>query len=260
MATNIQAPVPNYVRAGEGGGRAVLFVHPLGADLSFWDGVFGCCESGRSLLALDLPGSGRTPLPDEPLTVDHFLDAIETVRQAEGLERFALVGCAVGGMVAARYAARSPSRILAVVMCNPGVRITPAATEHLAERAQTVRRDGMAALLPAAIANAFEDQPEATRRDYEARFVRQDAEGYAQSALAVGGLDVASDLKAFDCPLFLLRGAQDLLFPQPHTEEIDRLRPDAVVQTFADGAHFIPYQRPERFARALDGFLEEVGV
>lgn len=246
-----------YYKLDEGPqGLHMMFVHPLGADQWFWNEVCTHLSGTISTIALDLPGSGQTTLPKDGLTVDSFLGAIEAVRFELGAKKLVLVGCAVGAMVAARYAAQNPEHTVGLVMANPGIRITPAASKNLSERADLVLQDGLSTLVPAVIDNAFNGQTDdASKADYQARFLAQDSEGYARSAQAVCNFDIASDLPDISCPSLMVRGELDLLFPEVHSAEIRTIKPDTELQTLTNGAHFIPYQLPETFAQILKGFL-----
>ncbi|MBL4645689.1 MAG: alpha/beta fold hydrolase [Rhizobiales bacterium] len=249
--------LPHYQFTDGPSGPLVLFIHPLGADLRFWDDTRALLSGAFSTVALDLPGSGQSKLPVEPLTTDGFLEAIDDVRRDIGAEKIILVGCAVGAMIPTRYAAQKPQNVAGLLMSNPGIRITPAASENLATRAETVLQDGLSSLVPGVIDNAFKGQNDGVRKAaYQAMFLAQDAEGYARSAQAVCNMDIASDLPNVRCPVCLVRGDLDMLFPEAHSAEIRTLIPAATLHSFAHGAHFIPYQLPNDFAVVLQEFVE----
>jgi pimeloyl-ACP methyl ester carboxylesterase len=244
---------------GEPGGLPVVLVHPLGADQTFWD------ESRRHLgervmtVSCDLRGSGQSPDLVEPLRLDRTAGDIEALRRHLGLERIVVVGCAVGAMAAARYAARYADRVLALVMANPGFRITEAGRAHLAERVPLVRADGMQAILPEAVAGAFTGWEDTERRwRYQDRFAAQTPENYALAALGAGESDISGDLPLLRCPVLVVSGRNDLRFGPPHVAEIAPLLPDATYVELEDGAHFIPYQQPAEFGAAVRKFLDRV--
>jgi 3-oxoadipate enol-lactonase len=246
---------------GEPGGLAVLLVHPLGADQSFWD------ESRRQLgervmtVSCDLRGSGQSPDLAEPLRLDSTADDLESLRRYLRLDRVAVIGCAVGAMAAARYAARYAGSVLALVMANPGFRITEAGRVNLAERARTVRAGGMRAILPQAVAGAFKGHEETERRwRYQARFAAQRPENYALAALGAAESDIATDLGRLTCPVLAVSGRNDLLFGPPHVAEIAPLLPDATYVELEDGAHFIPYQQPAAFAAVVRRWCQTLRV
>lgn len=246
---------------GQATGLPVLLIHPLGADQTFWDACRLHFGSGFQTISCDLRGSGASPDLDMPLTLDTTVADLERLRQHLGLDKMVVLGCAVGAMAAAVYAARYPDRTLAVVMSNPGVRVTAAGAENLRLRAQLVRQSGMAALLPAAIDNAFAGYADsAARKLYEARFIGQKAENYALAVLGAATSDIAAEARRIACPVLLVPGRNDRLFGREHTDEIAANIPQAKIVSFAEGAHFIPYQQPHEFGAAVTDFLGQCGL
>jgi pimeloyl-ACP methyl ester carboxylesterase len=89
----------------------VVFLHGAGLDHS-WFGLqsryFG--YHGRNVLALDLPGHGRSEGP--PLaSVEAMADWVVRVLDSAGLGNAALVGHSMGALIALECAARHPARV-----------------------------------------------------------------------------------------------------------------------------------------------------
>lgn len=246
---------------GPASGLPLLLVHPLGADQTFWDECRKHMGAGIRTVSCDLRGSGLSPDLSEPLTLDITVADIDRLSHYLELDRMVVVGCAVGAMAAAVYAARHPEHILAVIMSNPGIRVTAAGAENLRQRAEIVRRSGMAALVPTAIENAFVGYAtNQVRRQYEARFISQKAENYALAALGAATSDIANDTRRIACPVLLVPGANDRLVGRDHADEIAANIPQATVVAFNEGAHFIPYQQPSEFGAAVSAFLRQTGL
>ena len=243
---------------GDPEGLPLLMIHPLGADQGFWDECRRHFGPGIKAVSCDLRGSGASPDLSEPLSLATSVADVERLRGHLGLEKIVLIGCAVGGMAAASYAANHADRAHALVISNPGIRVTAAGAENLRQRAATVRRSGMVALLPAAIENAFFGYYDSQmRRQYEAGFIGQKPENYAFATLGAAQSDIAADCRKVGCPVLLVPGDNDRLFRREHTEEIAANIPQAKVKAFAKGAHFIPYQQPVEFAGTVMNFLKE---
>ena len=94
----------------------VVFVHGALHDHSVWTLLARwCAHHGRSVLALDLPGHGRSdgpPLPDVESTADWVLAVLD----AAGVSQAALVGHSMGSLIALEAAARAPERVTRLVM------------------------------------------------------------------------------------------------------------------------------------------------
>ena len=89
----------------------VVFVHGAGLDHS-WFGLqsryFG--HHGRNVLAVDLPGHGRSAGPPLP-SVEQMADWVPRLLDAAGLNRASVVGHSMGSLAALECAARYPERV-----------------------------------------------------------------------------------------------------------------------------------------------------
>jgi 3-oxoadipate enol-lactonase len=254
------AVVLNHTISGHGE-PTLLLLHPLGAHLGFWDAFVARWRGRLRCVACDLRGSGASLPATAPVTPDSSANDLEALRSHLGLTSVVIVACAVSTMAAATYAARHPGRVAALVLSNPLRRSRPEAARMLRQRAELVRREGMAALLPGAIDNAFVGCADDERRArYAAVFAAQDPEGYAQAALGVAEADATAAFAALRCPVLLITGANDRLLPPDHAEEVRAVLPSAEYALVEDGAHFIPYQKPDAFADLVEGFLARHGL
>ncbi|CAD5374453.1 Alpha/beta hydrolase [Rubrivivax sp. A210] len=94
----------------------VVFVHGALNDHSVWTLLARwLAHHGHAVLAVDLPGHGRSegpPLPDVEATADWLLALLD----AAGVAQAALVGHSMGSLIALEAAARAPARITRLVM------------------------------------------------------------------------------------------------------------------------------------------------
>lgn len=246
----------NFERGGNRAGPTVVLVHAMGADLSFWAACRSVWEPHLDCIAIDQRGAGRSPASPVPLTpADHAADLAAFCKR-ENLAQVGVIGCAVGAMAAAVFAARHPDLVDMLVLSNPGHRIVDPARSLLARRAETARAGGMAAIMPAATAAAFEGCPDDDRqRDYVARFAAQDPQAYALQIEGMLDADISGYLPSIACPTLIVGGGRDRLLPFSHAEAIHAAMPASRLVRYEDGAHFIPYQQPERFAQEVLRFI-----
>jgi 3-oxoadipate enol-lactonase len=245
------------VTKGDPNTPPVIFVHALGTDHRFWNEVIAELESEYFCIAPDLQAAGGgTPNPPQPVDAEGHAADLAALAASLGVKRAALVGCAIGGMVAATCAARNPNLAAGLVMSNPGVRNADEVKGMLRARVDEVRQHGMQALLPAAPERSFHGMPRGERYNvYVERYAALDPEAYALSVLGFLDIDIRPILPLVKCPLLIVPGGQDILMPADSAEVISSLAPHAEVVRFEDVAHFIPFQTPHRFVETLKPFL-----
>ena len=242
--------------AGNRDHPTLLLIHAMGTDSRFWDECISLWKDRFYCVAPDLMAAGLSPLPHNPMGVTEHAKEIEALRYELGIERWVAIGCAMGGAVAACHAAREPTRVTALVMANPGLRNADAIKKVLRERVEMVRAEGMAILLPSAADRAFLNLPRDDRYEcYLVRYAQQNPEGYASSVMGFLDFDIEADIIALSCPILALPGQHDVLMPTDSADLLRQLKPDAVIETLPNVAHFGPLQSPKEFVERVDNFL-----
>lgn len=251
----------NYRAVGQEGRTALLLVHQLGGDLRVWDECAAIWAERYRVVAVDLRGAGRTPPADRPWHVDdHARDLID-LRRDLGLAGIVAIGCAIGSLVAATYAAMDAAEVKALVLSDTAPELGEESRLRTTARIEEVKQRGMAALLPGAIDLAFKNQPDdERRRSYAARFAANDPAGYIAIAGGMIGTDIKPCLAALACPTLVAVGEHDVLLPPSLSRQVHALVPGSAFHVIPGAAHFPPYQAPEAFAALVQGFLTHNGL
>jgi 3-oxoadipate enol-lactonase len=99
-----------------GDGPPVLLVHAGIADSRMWEPLAErLVATGRRVIACDLRGFGRTPLPQGRFS--HAADLVELLDEL-GVERTAVVAASWGGKVTLELALRAPERVSAIALLD----------------------------------------------------------------------------------------------------------------------------------------------
>lgn len=108
------------VREGAGA-PPILFIHGLGESTASWTACMQHLRDRYQVVALDLLGHGRSPVPDDPAeyTRDRALADIDDVIAELG-DRPVLVGHSLGGYLSLAHAATRPGVARGVVVINTG--------------------------------------------------------------------------------------------------------------------------------------------
>ena len=102
----------------EGGeGTPLVLLHGPGGNGAHWGRVFGALTTTHRVIAPDLPGQGASEAP-YPLDADAVLAWLAQLVELTCDEPPVLVGNALGGAIAARFAARHGDRLRALVLVD----------------------------------------------------------------------------------------------------------------------------------------------
>lgn len=102
----------NYLTVGKG--PPLVLLHALGESALDWRWVLPTLARANRVYAVDLPGFGYSGKPSAEYSPDFFARLVSVYLDGLGLDRTALVGNSLGGLVALRLALFEPARITAL--------------------------------------------------------------------------------------------------------------------------------------------------
>lgn len=101
-----------------GSGRPLLLIHGLGASLRSWDPILATLAETRTVIAIDLPGHGQSPVEGDSETFTGLTDSIEKYIGKQGLTGIDIAGSSLGARIALELARRGG--VGSVVALDPG--------------------------------------------------------------------------------------------------------------------------------------------
>lgn len=110
----------HYQMSGQGE-EALIFVHGWACDADFWRRQAGVLPSAR-VIAVDLPGHGRSDKPRADYTLDFFARSIAAVMRDAKVKRAVIVGHSMGAPVAGRFYGLYPKKTLGLVIVDGAMR------------------------------------------------------------------------------------------------------------------------------------------
>ncbi len=257
-----------------GAGDPLIALHPLALESTAFAGVGrGLARRGLRTLAVDLPGFGRTPAPDQPLTPAVLAaPVIELARElAEAGERAPLLlGMSLGGRVALEAAFTAPELFRGVALVAPylpwrgrrwllnGARLLdPALAERIPlERVWPILK---------AISGVIESRP-GLEDDWLARASVRVVYYWSCSATRHAFVSAARELaldpargprgtwtrlRQLELPTAFLWCGKDALIPASHAEHVGDVMPAAHQLQVACSGHFVHGRHFRCFNRAV---------
>jgi 3-oxoadipate enol-lactonase len=176
-----------------------------------------------------------------------------------GIERAALCGLSIGGMISMWVAAHAPERVERLVLCCTAAQLGP--PEAWYDRAAAVRADGVEAVADAVLGRWFTPRfaakhPEVIER-MRATLIATPREGYAGCCEAIAAVDLTGDLPSISASTLVLAGEQDPATPPAYGEQIAGLIPGARFETISPAAHLATVERPDLTTAMILRFLSD---
>lgn len=242
----------------DGTGAPLLLLNSIGCDLTLWDAALPHLKNFR-VLRMDARGHGQSDAPPGDYSLDQLADDALAVLSAAGVDKVAVCGLSLGGMIAMTLALKAPERVSALILACTSAQMDP---QSWRTRIETVRAGGMAAIADMVIGRFFSDE---FRRDHvreveriRARLLKMSADGYANCGAAIRDMALKDRIAAIRLPTLIIAGTKDISTPfDGHGSEIAERIAEAKVEMLAT-AHLAPVEAPGDFAGAVTAFLSEV--
>lgn len=139
----------------KGGGPTVVLIHGLGLNRECWDWTVPALTDRYRVITYDLHGHGESGPPRETPSLLMFARQLADLMDHLEIERAAIVGFSLGGMIARRFAQDFPARAAALAILHSPHRRTPEAQAAIVARVEQAREDGPAATVEAALERWF---------------------------------------------------------------------------------------------------------
>jgi pimeloyl-ACP methyl ester carboxylesterase len=238
---------------------AVVFIHGAEHDHCVW--VLQSrylAHHGRGVLAVDLPGHGRSQGP--PLeSVEAMADWIVALLDAAGVKQAALIGHSMGSLIAVECAARYPERVARIVLIGTAfpMRVSDELldatknNEPLAQDMVNIWSHSAYAHYPSNPGPGFWVIGENLRLMQRQKPGVMHIDFAACNSYANGGVAAAK----VACPALLVLGKRDIMTPPRATKELTAALKDKRVVEIAGTGHALMAEKPDEVLDALIGFV-----
>lgn len=245
----------SYLEMGNPAGETVVFIHGFGADLLTWQLCLVPLASTYRLIALDLPGHGRSAPDVGPADLTFMTHWLEEAFDVLGIAAAHVVGHSMGAKIALGFVLSHAERVKSLSLIAPAglggefhhdtldAFLNDANAEALARHLLGPRGQNLGPALTTSLQNAAADPP---RRE-ALKALLGNAKAYGL-ALSPEGFDWAS----VSCPVQIMWGDHDRLIPIPQAH---RLPPSAPLHLIEGAGHLPHMEAPAAVISYLKDFL-----
>lgn len=259
-----------YVDEGprDGAEAPMLLVHGLGATLDHWALAIPLLSKSRRVLAIDLPGFGRSGKPDRVYSPAEFVAVLHGFLSALGVTRFVLVGHSMGGAISAEFALEHEAAVERLVLVDAAgmTRMPTGLLDYLVERfEQTV--DPKRVVLPPRLVRAMVKlvfyEPSAFAERNVVRILASMSEddwpdrvrSFVRSVSGLSRSRVRQRLGDIRLPTLIVWGARDRVLPLRHGRRLHAGIRGSKLVVFPRTGHCPQIERPDAFCEAVAAFL-----
>lgn len=251
----------HHTIAGAPDGMPLVLINSLGTDFRIWDDVVTLLAPRHRILRYDKRGHGLSDVTAGPYSLDDHVSDLLGLAEYCGVERIALCGVSIGGMIAMRFAAMYPDRVNSLVLVDTGAAIGTASAWN--DRIAKVRADGMPAIADAVVERwvtpTFRMSSPAAYAGWRNMLERCSPEGYVASCATVRDADLTADLERIAAPTLVLVGDKDIVTPLEMSQRLADGISNARLRQIPDAGHVPSLEQPRAMADLIGEHLSEVG-
>ena len=252
----------NHVAVEESGtGLPVVCVHGLGGSSNTWTAMHPSLDAHR-LIRIDLPGSGRSKLPQEELSMALLVECLRTICKSLGIAQAQWLGHSMGTIVLQHLAVAAPSLVKSMVLFGPLAEPPELARESIRNRAEKIRIGGMQGLQEVTESLLTTAVSEHTKRNNPSAYayvreslMRQSPLGYAATCEVLSQARSA-DVERIASPVLLVTGEEDKVAPPDAVHALARRFTSGKSVVLTRCGHWTPIEKPHECAREARAFLK----
>lgn len=234
----------------------LVLLNSIGTDMSLWDAAIPLLLPYFRLLRIDTRGHGASDAPGGDYGLAMLAGDVAAVMSDAGIERAAVAGVSLGGMVAMQLALDHPGRVAALALVCTSAAMD---RESWTARIEAVRRGGTGAIADAAIGRflspSFAQNHPEIAGGLKRTIAALPSDGYAGAGAAIRDMTLLGRLPDIDVPTLVVTGTADISTPfaghgDRLVEGIAGARHRALVC-----AHLPPIEAPAALASVLIAFF-----
>jgi pimeloyl-ACP methyl ester carboxylesterase len=246
-----------------GSGQPLVLLHGFPNDSSAWNDIVPALSAGYRIILPDLPGAGKSPLPQEPLTMSYMAAAVIGILDKEGIDKAVIAGHSMGGYTAMQIAAMAPDRIKGLSLIHSLASADSEEKKANRRKAIALIRKGdkekemfLKGMAQNLFAQAFaERKPGAVKEVIQNGLKLSGATLIAFYEAIMGRADHRSLLAGIKYPVQWIVGEEDTATPMKEALEQCHLAPVNDLCLYRNCGHMSMIEMPEKLESDLKKFL-----
>lgn len=248
-----------YTRTGHG--IPVVLIHGVGLQGAIWTPQINALSVDHDLIAVDMPGHGRSSLPPPDARLADYADAILALLDALKIGRAHVAGHSMGALVAVEFALAHPERVASLIALNAVFCRTPEQRAAIEARVAALD-DGPARPDWSGTLNRWFGDPTSGAHAEAAALTNTllshiDPVGYARTyrVFARADADHRDRLPQLAAPSMFATGEQDPNSTPSMSEAMASIAPGGRCVVLSGQRHMMTLTDPERTNRLLRDFI-----
>lgn len=248
----------------EGKGKAIVLVHGFIEEGNMWNGMLTGLKKKYKVIVPDLPGFGKSALPEGELTMEYYAEYIHAIVQAEKLNHFVLLGHSMGGYVTLNYVEKYGDKLAGFGLVNSHCfEDTAQKKENRLKGIDFIQRNGTQFFIRELYNSIFHESFKKKNRKLIDGLIAQAQKYTPEAAMRANAAmmnrkDKSAVLKNAPVPVLFIEGEQDESAPVAYTLQQASYPANADFNLFANCKHMSVFERKAETLKIIARFCDRV--
>lgn len=238
-----------------GSGKDILFLHGWGSSVDAFKRMIMPLKANFRCISLDLPGFGKSSLPENPLDLNDYCRIVKKFIDELGLDNPIMIGHSNGGRIALNMCAEhtvNPKKI--VLFGAAGIPLKKTFKQKARQRCFKIVKGALT--LPI-IRNYTQNLLEDARRHFGSADYNSAPPVMRQTLVKLINTDLTPKLHNITAQTLLIWGENDTATPLYTAKIMEKEIPDCGLCVLEGLTHWCFIENPARVDAILDSFFKE---
>jgi len=245
-----------FAYQGEPGGEPIIMLHGYSDSWVSYSTVLPLLDKKYRVYILDQRGHGESDRPAGGYALQKFAEDVLAFMDQMNIKQATIVGHSMGSFVGQHVAVAAPDRVKRLVLAGSATTIRNAVVSDLQREVNTLPdpvpekfvRDFQSSTAFQPLADEFMNAVVKESMSLPARVWRE-------VMVAMLSPEAQVELRKIKVPTLILWGDKETIFPRSEQELLLAALPNARLKVYEDTGHAMHWERPERFAKDLQEFM-----
>lgn len=240
----------------EGQGETIVLLHGWGSNIDLFDGIFKLLSPHYRVVALDMPGFGKSEEPKSVWGVDEYLNFVWKFIKELNIDRFTVLGHSFGGRVIIKMANREEmSQVVdrIILVDSAGIKPKHSIGYHIRVKSYKLAK---AILGCPPVKKLFPDALDNYKKKKGSADYRAASDIMKGCLVKVVNEDLKPLLQNIKQEVLIIWGENDDATPLEDAKLMEKLIPDAGLATIKNAGHYSFLDQKYTFEKILASYMK----
>jgi len=237
----------------KGKGKPLLLIHGACSGTRIWVNQLSGLSNKLRVIAIDLPGHGKTDPLNERGTIEWYADHVASFMKQIGLSKAVVGGTSMGGLVVQQLCLKYPQLVEKLIIVDSAAKIPIPKKALDLYRSQFESTQKLLSEISFS-KKTMKNNPALVRQHVE-EDLKTDRKVATDDYEATGEVDFTSQVGKIKAPALIIMGADDLMITRGMAQFLHENIKGSKLEIIHDAGHVNMIEKPDEFNKIILRFM-----